>query len=118
VRSFPLEIQETRKKWIFYSGSQKQFALWRMLYEFKHPSPEKRRTTSHLHGKMARGTLRIPSQILSELSRTKVPGEPTYVEEIEGWAPHLPTVDDCLSLFRFHLRGKQVAIFTFRGITR
>lgn len=118
ARSFPLEIQETRKKWIFYSGSQKQFALWRMFYEFKHPSPEKRRTTSHLHGKMARGTLRIPSQILSELSRTKVPGEPTYVEEIEGWAPHLPTVDDCLSLFRFRLRGKQVAIFTFRGITR
>lgn len=118
AKNFSVQIQETPKFWIFFHGACARRSLWRFLHELRNPSPEKRRTISHLVGNQALGTLRVPSLILSELSKTKVPGEHTYLESQGGWSPHIPTIEDFLSLFRFSWRGKLISLFTFRGITR
>ncbi|MEK7485946.1 MAG: hypothetical protein AABZ60_16610 [Planctomycetota bacterium] len=118
ARSFPVQIQETSKFWIVFRGDCVYRSLWRFFHEIRNPSPEKRRTSSHLVGHLSLGTLRIPSPILSELSKTKVPGEHTYAELYGGWSPHIPTIEDFLSVLRLSLKEKRVSIFTFRGITR
>lgn len=73
------------------------FRLWRLLHEFRHPSPDKRQAFQHTRGRLFWGTLRIPSAILSELSETKVPGEPLYMDTEDGWRGYLPLVDEVIS---------------------
>ncbi|HFD12079.1 MAG TPA: hypothetical protein ENJ32_06395 [Crenotrichaceae bacterium] len=73
------------------------FRIWRLLHEFRHPSPDKRQAFQHTRGRLFWGTMRIPSGILSELAETKVPGEPLFMDTEEGWRGYLPLVDDVIS---------------------
>jgi len=73
------------------------FRLWRLIHEFRHPFSEKREAFSHTRGRLFWGSMRIPSGILSELAETKVPGEPLFNEDEEGWRGYIPLVDEVLS---------------------
>ncbi|MCH9698046.1 MAG: hypothetical protein K0U68_08090 [Gammaproteobacteria bacterium] len=91
------------------------FRIWRLLHEFRHPSPDKRQAFQHTRGRLFWGTLRVPSAILSELAETKVPGEPLYFDTEDGWRGYLPLVDDVLSSLN---NGKQPTWFYHsEGIT-
>ena len=93
-----------------------RFRTWRMLYELRHPSPDKRQAFPHMIGRVATGTIRAPSAILAELSETKVIGEPLYIPSESGWRPYLPLVDDFLSVLQ---QGRNpVELYTYEGITR
>jgi poly-gamma-glutamate synthase PgsB/CapB len=92
------------------------FRLWRVLHEFRHPSPDKRQAFQHTRGRLFWGTMRVPSAILSELSETKVPGEPLYLETEQGWRGYLPLVDEVISAMAV---GNQPTWFYHsEGITR
>jgi poly-gamma-glutamate synthase PgsB/CapB len=74
------------------------FRLWRWLYECTHLATDKRQGISHTCGRISTSTLRAPSQILGELSETKVPGEPLTIAADGTWRPFLPLVDDFVSI--------------------
>jgi poly-gamma-glutamate synthase PgsB/CapB len=90
---------------------------WRVLYEVRHPSPDKRQAFRHTIGRHFRGFLRAPSAILAELAETKVPGEPLHLATESGWRPYLPLVDEVLSCLDETLRPQPVQIFTSEGVT-
>ncbi|MCS6884973.1 MAG: hypothetical protein RMM17_00815 [Acidobacteriota bacterium] len=89
-------------------------SLWRLLHEARHPAPDKRKGASHTVGRKPFGQIRIPSQILAELTKTRVPGEPLFIELEGGWRPFVPLLTDCLDAL---LRTTPVRIFTTLGIT-
>lgn len=87
---------------------------WRVIHEFRHPSPDKRQAFRHTIGRIFYGRIRAPSAILAELAQTKVPGEPLFIASEGGWRPYLPLVDDLLSSL---YSKKAVQIFSSEGIT-
>lgn len=95
------------------------FRFWRMLFELWRPATDKRQAFRHTIGRLSRSTFRVPSQILSELSRTKVPGEP-FMMAVEGdWRPYLPLADDFLSAINNSLLWTRTTVFfTSQGVTR
>ncbi len=93
------------------------FRMWRLLYEFRHPSTDKRQAFRHTIGRIFHGSLRIPSAILAELAETKVPGEPLFMASEAGWRPYLPLVDDVMSSLDHSLRARPVRVFTSEGVT-
>lgn len=88
--------------------------LWRLLHEFRHPSPDKRQAFSHSIGRRFFGNLRAPSARLAELAETKVPGEPLHQGSEDGWRPYLPLVDEVLACLA-HNQGTR--IHTAEGVT-
>lgn len=92
------------------------FRLWRLLHEFRHPSPDKRQAFQHTRGRLFWGTLRIPSAILSELAETKVPGEPLYMDGEDGWRGYLPLVDEVISALA--VGHQPTRFYHSEGITR
>ncbi len=98
-------------------GERFAFRLWRLLYELFSPSPDKRQGVTHVIGRIYSGHLRAPSAIGSEMTRTKVPGEPLFVDTEGGWRPYLPLVDEMLSCTRRWWRCKTVRVFTAEGVT-
>lgn len=98
-------------------GHRFGFRLWRFLHEMRHPSPDKRQAHSHTTGRVLRGGVRAPSMILCELAETKVPGEPLYVPEEDGWRPYLPLVDDVLGVLEHSGGGGPARFFTAEGVT-
>lgn len=95
-------------------GERWRGSLWRFLHELRHPAPDKRKGASHIVGRKPFGTIRIPSQLLAELTKTRVPGEPLFIEMEGGWRPHVPLLTDCLDVL---LRNRRVDIFTSIGVT-
>ncbi|MBM3300987.1 MAG: hypothetical protein FJY85_13655, partial [Deltaproteobacteria bacterium] len=93
------------------------FRLWRLLNEFFSPAPDKRQGFKHTIGRKTEGDLRTPSAIVSELSQTKVPGEPLFMASESGWRPYLPLVDDALTAARRWFSRKMVKFFTAEGVT-
>ncbi|WP_372369623.1 hypothetical protein [Candidatus Uabimicrobium sp. HlEnr_7] len=89
---------------------------WRILHEFKTPAPDKRPAFRHTVARVSSATCRIPSNINCELSPTKVPGEPLFIDEEQGWRPYLPLVDDILSANNCFLFRKTY-IHTNEGVT-
>ncbi len=100
-----------------FRGDRFGFRLWRFLYEIFTPSPDKREGFSHITGRKYSGHLRAPSGICSELTQTKVPGEPLYYETESGWRPYLPLVDEALSCSKTLFSKTPVKLFTSEGIT-
>jgi len=98
-------------------GHRFGFRLWRTLYEFKHPSPDKRQAFRHTVGRLFPGTLRAPSAIFSELAETKVPGEPLFISTEAGWRPYLPLVDEAISSLQHGLSAQTVRFCTAEGVT-
>ena len=101
-----------------WRGDVYVFRLWRLLFEFFHPSPYKRQGYKHTMGRTLPGRVRIPSAMIAELTRTNVPGEPLYMPEEDGWRPYLPLVDEVFSSLFVTVRGKPVWIYTSEGVTQ
>ena len=95
-------------------GDLFRFRTWRALYEFRHPSPDKRQAYSHTIGRIFRGLWHAPSSIMAELAQTRVPGEPLFISGEGGWRPYLPLPDHALSAID---TGDTVRIVTSEGIT-
>lgn len=95
-------------------GDLFRFRTWRALYEFHHPSPDKRQAYSHTIGRIFRGVWHAPSAIMAELAQTRVPGEPLFISGEGGWRPYLPLPDHALSAID---TGETVRIVTGEGVT-
>ena len=112
---FDLEVK--RKGFKLYKKPLFVFRWWRALYEFRFSSIDKRQAYPHTIGRLSRGKTYIPSNIKAELSMTKVPGEPFYLPDEDGWRPFLPLVDDIISLLDPLFSAPPVKIVTADGIT-
>ncbi|MGQ9588724.1 MAG: hypothetical protein ACUVYA_00360, partial [Planctomycetota bacterium] len=98
-------------------GDEFVVRLWRLLYEIRHPSPDKRQAFRHTVGRRCPGELRAPSAILCELSETNVPGEPLFLPEEGGWRPYLPLLDDFVSTLGLLRAPRPVRIYSSEGVT-
>ncbi|HJX29792.1 MAG TPA: hypothetical protein VJ885_17965, partial [Thermoanaerobaculia bacterium] len=94
-----------------------RFRAWRFLHELRHPSPDKRQAFRHTVGRVHEGQVRAPSEVLAELAQTKVPGEPLYLAEDDGWRPWLPLPDDAITCLNQGLPGEPVRFYTSEGVT-
>lgn len=95
-------------------GERWGVSLWRILHEIRRPAPDKRKGASHIIGRKPFGTIRVPSQLLAELTKTRVPGEPVFIEIEGGWRPFVPLLTDFLDVL---LKKRSVKFFTSLGIT-
>ncbi len=114
---FGLDINWTWRGVYITKGHIFRFRLWRFLYEFFHPAPDKRQGFQHVIGRKFYGNMRIPSRVLCELSETKVPGEPLFIAEEESWRPYLPLVDDMISCLNYGIFSRRYSFYTSEGIT-
>lgn len=94
-----------------------KFRLWRFLHEWRHSATDKRQNYSHMTGRVYYGEQHIPSGIVSECSATKVPGEPLFQEDEDGWRPYLPLVDQVISSLDQGWPTKPIKITTSEGTT-
>ena len=94
------------------------FRLWRFLHEFRNTATDKRQALSHTVGRINSATMRAPSQILGELSETKIPGEPLTIGDDGGWRPFIPLMDDFVSVLNLSwLEAQTVDLYTSQGVT-
>lgn len=101
--------------WRLRRGERRGFRTWRALHELRNPSPDKRQGHDHTVGRRSRADVRAPSAIMSELSETKVPGEPLHMSHEGSWKPFLPLLDDVLSAVCW--RRRTVRFYTSEGLT-
>lgn len=94
------------------------FRFWRFLHEMRNPSPDKRQGFDHTVGRHSNAHLRAPSAILAEVSQTKVPGEPLFLSEEQGWRPYLPLPDDLLCCLDMGPGPGSLELTTAEGITQ
>ena len=100
-------------------GPQFVFRLWRFLFEFRNKATDKRQGISHNVGRISTARLRAQSQILGELSETKVPGEPLTIASDGTWRPFLPLLDDFVSVLNMSwFWPATVNFFSSQGVTR
>ncbi|CCK82285.1 hypothetical protein [Desulfobacula toluolica] len=118
LEDFSLGLEKGITGIFLFRGERFGFRVWRFLHEFFSPSPDKRQGFSHITGRKYFGHLRAPSGIGSELTRTKVPGEPLYVDTESGWRPYLPLVDDAVGCSKTVFSTRPVKIYTPEGVTK
>ncbi len=110
------------KGWLSYKitrGPTFGFRLWRFIYEFTNTATDKRQALRHTVGRISTATMRAPSQILGELSETKVPGEPLTIGDDGTWRPFMPLLDDFVSILNLSwLKPRTVSFYSSQGITR
>jgi poly-gamma-glutamate synthase PgsB/CapB len=94
-----------------------KFRLWRFLHELRYSATDKRQNYSHMTGRIYYGQQHVPSNIVSERSATKVPGEPLFQDDEEGWRPYLPLVDQVISSLDQSWPTKAIKIITSEGVT-
>jgi poly-gamma-glutamate synthase PgsB/CapB len=97
-----------------FRGARMTRRLWRFLHELRTRTPYKRQDQVHTLGRFYPGTLRAHSSRLGEATGT-LPGEPLTVARNGGWGPHLPTVDDLLSMSV--MSDQPITLYTARGMT-
>jgi poly-gamma-glutamate synthase PgsB/CapB len=112
---FGIYAQPTKDGYRVERGGRFVFRSWRLLHELRWMNPYKRQDAVHLVGRQFPGTLRAPPSLLAEVTPTTVPGEPLASVNDGTWGPHLPTVDDLLSMPV--TTDDAVWLFTTRGIT-
>lgn len=117
-RDHGLTLEHTRRGWRAWRGHSFGFRTWRLLHEWRHPSPDKRQAFQHTIGRVFRGPLRAPSGILAELAQTKVPGEPLHMASEAGWRPYLPLVDELISLLDESTTDGPLRVYTAEGVTQ
>ncbi len=93
---FALSADRVGDSFIVYRAERREFALWRWLFELRHPLPSKRQGYTHTWGRAMRGRLRAPPRGLAELTATSVPGERVLVAKRRDWGRQVPLVDDLL----------------------
>lgn len=116
-RDFGIGLERRGNRWRLWRGHRFGFRLWRLLHEWRHPSPDKRQAFNHTIGRLFYGTVRAPSAILSELAETKVPGEPLQMGSEAGWRPYLPLVDELISFLDESAGEGPLRLFTAEGVT-
>jgi len=93
--------------------------LWRIIYEWMNPSPDKRQAFLHTVARVYEGRQYFPSAILAEQAPTRVPGEPYYLPQEQSWRPYLPLMDHFISsLKQPSLRLHTYEIYSSDGITQ
>ena len=93
------------------------FRFWRLIHECRNPSPDKRQAHPHTTGRQFYGAIRAPSAIISELAETKVPGEPLYISDEDGWRGYLPLVDEVISVLPGNFSAQPVYLYSSEGVT-
>lgn len=114
---FGLTLERRFRGGRLHRGDRTGFRLWRLLYETFHPSPDKRQAFNHTLGRFTPGPVKAPSNVLAELTETRVPGEPLFIPEESGWRPFLPMVDDALSSLTLSLGSKPMRLYSGEGVT-
>ena len=82
--------EQPGKGLVLRRGARRNYRLWRWLHELRHPAHDKRQAHSHLTGICLEGDHWYPSLVMSEVTRTRVPGESVYLPVFASGAPHLP----------------------------
>jgi len=99
-------------------GSLFGLRAWRVLHEACHAAVDKRSGHRHTVGRLSRAEVRAPSRILAEMTPTRVPGEPLFVPEEDGWRPYLPLPDDLVSALNMSwVRPRCIRFYTCEGVT-
>jgi poly-gamma-glutamate synthase PgsB/CapB len=114
---FGCQLSRRGRCYRIIKGHQFRFSWWRLFYELRTPSPDKRQAFSHTVGRYFSGEIRTPSAIMAEVSPTKVPGEPLLIGEEGGWRPYLPLPDEFLSALKWFVSSSTARIITSEGIT-
>lgn len=114
---FGLDASRTGGKLVFRRWERFRFRFWRAWHEFVNPAPDKRQAGQHTVGRVYYGLLQIPSARMSELSPTKVPGEPLQMSEEGGWRPYLPLVDQVISNLDQGWPTRAMKIYSSEGVT-
>ena len=115
---FGFEIQKTWRGLRVSRGPVFGFRLWRMFYEMRRSATDKRQGHRHMIGRVSTANLKAPSQILGELSETKVPGEPLTIASDSTWRPFLPLVDDLISVLNMSwFKPQTVKTISSQGVT-
>ncbi len=116
---FSMQLAYRFKKAHLYRGDIFKRKAWRILFEFMHPSPDKRQAHLHTIGRVYKARLQFPSTIMAEQAPTKVPGEPYFIPEEEGWRPYIPLLDHFLSSLDLNVDEKKAfLIYTSDGVTK
>jgi gamma-polyglutamate synthase len=111
------DLERSWLGWRLRRGERRVFRTWRALHELQHPSPDKRQAHDHTIGRRSQADIRAPSAIMSELSETKVPGEPLFMSDEGSWKPFLPLLDDVLSAAMRVGPCRPVRFYTGEGVT-
>ncbi len=114
---FGLDASRSSGKLSFRRWERFRFRLWRAWYEVTHSSPDKRQSGHHTIGRVYYGLLQAPSARMSELSPTKVPGEPLHMSDEDGWRPYLPLVDQVISSLDQSWPTRPMKIYSSEGVT-
>ena len=93
------------------------FRLWRALHELWTSAPDKREPFCHTRGRLFFGHLQAPSTLMAELTETRVPGEPLFLSEEQGWRPYIPLTDIIMSSFNRTFGSRETKIYTAEGVT-
>ncbi|MDR5900139.1 HEAT repeat domain-containing protein [Halomonas vilamensis] len=114
---FGLDASHRSGKLTFRRWERFRFRLWRAWYELIHSSPDKRQAGHHTIGRVYYGLFQVPSAKMSELSSTKVPGEPLHMSDEDGWRPYLPLVDQVISSLDQSWPTRPMKLYTSEGVT-
>ncbi|CAM4164217.1 HEAT repeat domain-containing protein [Vreelandella rituensis] len=115
---FGLDASRSSGKLSFRRWERFRFRLWRAWYELMHSSPDKRQAGHHTIGRVYYGLFQVPSARMSELSPTKVPGEPLHMSDEDGWRPYLPLVDQVISSLDQSWPTRPMTLYTSEGVTK
>jgi poly-gamma-glutamate synthase PgsB/CapB len=111
---FDIQFWQKNSSYYLIRGVKMRFRLWRFIYEFLRPSPDKRQEFSHTLGRVYIGKNLALSNI-AELSETQIPGEPIFINEEQGPRNFLPPTDYCLSSIQ---KGEEFNLFSVEGVTK
>ena len=114
---FGLDASRRSGKIAFRRWERFRFRLWRAWHELIHASPDKRQAGHHTIGRVYYGLFQVPSARMSELSPTKVPGEPLHMSDEDGWRPYLPLVDQVISSLDQSWPTRPMKLYTSEGVT-
>ncbi len=114
---FGFDIQDKGSKVKVRAGFRFGFRFWRFLHELRTPATDKRQDHDHLKGRLYYGLSQTSSQRMAELSVTKVPGEPLFVADEQGWRDYLPLLDQVISSLDQGWPTQAVKIYSTEGIT-
>lgn len=96
-------------------GERFGLRLWRILHELRNPGTDKRQAFRHTIGRINAGKTQAPSGIMAELSQTKVPGEPLFIETDQSWRNYLPLLDLVIASMK---NKEPVEVYSSHGVTQ
>ncbi|MCJ8274482.1 MAG: hypothetical protein MJK04_34430, partial [Psychrosphaera sp.] len=114
---FGFDVQDKGEKIKVRAGFKFGFRFWRFWHELRNPATDKRQDHNHLKGRHYYGLIQTATRQMAELSMTKVPGEPLFISNEQGWREYLPLLDQVLSSLDQDWPTKPVKLYSGEGIT-